>query len=356
MGVKNKLMKRFLLFIIILFSQEFLSARLPDLIPYRKGNLWGYCDSTKKMIIPCQFQFGPLFLCDSVWTSMDKKIVCVKKNGEILSGLSIPRYWNNYQTWMNVVTSTPCSQPISYFDTLTHLYGYKNCNGELVISCKYIFAEEFNEGLAGVAINDSTWGCINTAGTLLFSMKNIVGMNSFHSGTAIFAMTNKTNYNEVGSGIIDQTGKILFPPIASELQDAGNCIIAKPGAIYFLLDRRGNMVYKKPFDKLEFGDFETILATRSGKTGFLDKNGKVSIPFIYDDGNAFFNGFASVCLNGRWGFINKNGKVVIPIQYERPYPLYSNSSRSFYGFDQTGLVQMGTQGFIDIHGTEYWED
>lgn len=30
-------------------------ARLPDLIPYRKGNLWGYCDSTKKIVIEPQW-------------------------------------------------------------------------------------------------------------------------------------------------------------------------------------------------------------------------------------------------------------------------------------------------------------
>jgi hypothetical protein len=51
-------MKRFFFFILILFLQENLSARLPDLIPYRKGNLWGYCDSTKKMIIEPKYDFA----------------------------------------------------------------------------------------------------------------------------------------------------------------------------------------------------------------------------------------------------------------------------------------------------------
>jgi hypothetical protein len=29
---------------------------LPDLIPYRKGDKWGYCDKNKKIVIPCRFE------------------------------------------------------------------------------------------------------------------------------------------------------------------------------------------------------------------------------------------------------------------------------------------------------------
>src|SRR6266542_4119359 len=48
-------MIRILFFSFFILVNENISARLPDLIPYRKGNLWGYCDSTKKIIIEPQF-------------------------------------------------------------------------------------------------------------------------------------------------------------------------------------------------------------------------------------------------------------------------------------------------------------
>jgi hypothetical protein len=38
-----------------------VEARLPDLIPYRKGNLWGYCDSAKKIVIEPQWHQAGLF-------------------------------------------------------------------------------------------------------------------------------------------------------------------------------------------------------------------------------------------------------------------------------------------------------
>lgn len=53
---------RLLTFIFVfIILPESLSARLPDLIPYRKGKLWGYCDSTKKIVIEPQWEQAGLF-------------------------------------------------------------------------------------------------------------------------------------------------------------------------------------------------------------------------------------------------------------------------------------------------------
>ena len=37
------------------------SAQLPDLIPYRKGDLWGYCDSNKVVKIAPRFKYAGWF-------------------------------------------------------------------------------------------------------------------------------------------------------------------------------------------------------------------------------------------------------------------------------------------------------
>lgn len=42
---------------------DVVSTGLPDLIPYRKGNQWGFCDKNKKVVIPYEYDgvlpFGP---------------------------------------------------------------------------------------------------------------------------------------------------------------------------------------------------------------------------------------------------------------------------------------------------------
>jgi len=246
----------------------------------------------------------------------------------------------------------PCASPEPYFDSIKQLYGYKDCHNHKIIAAKYILPGSFNKGIASVEINDSTWGCINTSGALLFSMNHIAFIETFHSGTAIFGM--KTQSEEGGMGIIDQSGNILMAPIASSLEDAGNCIIAKSGPqVFFLLDRRGNMINTTPYSWLQRMTNDMILAVASGKTGFLDKNGKIVVPFKYDQAEPFYYGFAAVCLNGKWGFINKYGKVMIPIKYSHPF---ESPNSSLSGFNPNGLVYIWQKGYVDIHGTEYWEE
>ena len=47
--------------LIATLTSLLLEARLPDLIPFRKGNLWGYSDSTKKIIIEPQYESVEFF-------------------------------------------------------------------------------------------------------------------------------------------------------------------------------------------------------------------------------------------------------------------------------------------------------
>jgi len=66
-------MKKVALVVLLLLSCFLLDARLPDLIPFRKGNLWGYSDSTKKTIIEPQYESAEFFAFGRA---------VVKKNGK----------------------------------------------------------------------------------------------------------------------------------------------------------------------------------------------------------------------------------------------------------------------------------
>lgn len=67
-----------------------------------------------------------------------------------------------------------------------------------------------------------------------------------------------------------------------------------------------------------------------GKTGFLDRAGKIVIAPQFDAAGSFCEGLAPVCMGckevprgehsemvgGQWGFIDRNGAAVIPIGYD----------------------------------------
>ena len=91
-----------------------------------------------------------------------------------------------------------------------------------------------------------------------------------------------------------------------------------------------------------------VKVEKDGKYGFVDKSGKVVIPFIYDWANDFKDGLAMVVKDGKdadsnneYGFVDKSGKVVIPLIYDGA------------GNFKDGLAKVsksGKYGFIDKSG------
>ena len=85
--MKPQLLKTFLLFLITLIVQNTI-AQLPDLIPYRKGNLWGYCDSSKSIKITPQFDSAGWFdkygRAEVVFAGTDKKTKWIDRKGDTI--------------------------------------------------------------------------------------------------------------------------------------------------------------------------------------------------------------------------------------------------------------------------------
>ena len=52
------------------------------------------------------------------------------------------------------------------------------------------------------------------------------------------------------------------------------------------------------------------------KWGYINKDGKLVIDYLYDKAKSFKEGLAPVCINNKWGYIDLKGNVVIDFQYE----------------------------------------
>jgi hypothetical protein len=74
---------QYILPLIILFCSIKASAQLPDLIPYRKGSLWGYADSTGKIVIEPQFDEAGFFVDELTPVSMHGLVFYINKTGKI---------------------------------------------------------------------------------------------------------------------------------------------------------------------------------------------------------------------------------------------------------------------------------
>ena len=80
------------------------------------------------------------------------------------------------------------------------------------------------------------------------------------------------------------------------------------------IDMEGKIVIPHIWDHV--GNFVEGLAKvkdSNGKCGFINKTGKIVVPCTWDGAGCFSMGVARVKdSNGKWGYIYKNGKIVIP--------------------------------------------
>ena len=89
-----------------------------------------------------------------------------------------------------------------------------------------------------------------------------------------------------------------------------------PHGVGYFADSEGNKLFNKQFE--EVCEFSEGLARvkQNEKWGFINTQGEVVIPCIYDNAWRFFEGLAAVEQNDKWGFINTKGEVVIPCIYD----------------------------------------
>lgn len=380
---------------ILIFNSAF--SKLPDLIPYRQGDRWGYCDSTKKIIIPCVYREAGLFIYgnnDSARvTDADYKSGYLLKNGDFHPDPPPVNYGNNQFAWNISLVNYPfftwtlpvppgydsCDYIFPVKNDSTGLYGYVNCHHKLAVPYQYLSANDFSDGLALVQTGDYRYGYIDKKGKLLFKFDNCMSAESFFKGFATVQLNS-------GTGLVNKKGEFVVIPMFSTIENYDHLVVASSGEYspVFVFDHTGKLLFNYPFYSVEsssdgifmaydnsaygyfdakgklltplkfpnaFGFSEGMAAVSDSTQywGFIGSNGRPVIPLLYSEAKSFENGFAAVAdSSGNWGFIDKTGKTVIPFKYGEP--------EGNNGFSSEGLCKMGSQGYIDFRGTEYWVD
>ncbi len=89
---------------------------------------------------------------------------------------------------------------------------------------------------------------------------------------------------------------------------------------------------------------------RGEKHGYIDKTGRLVIPFIFDAAEDFSEGLAAVEVKDRWGYIDKTGKFVIPPRFRLAFPFVSGRALVVVRQYPTGTYTMHKLGYIDSSG------
>ena len=168
-------------------------------------------------------------------------------------------------------------------DPATHLWGYRNARGKVVIHPQFSVAQPFSQGGIAAVADDSGWKYINRQGRTLirpFLLDN--GPDPFRQGLARFREAGKI-------GFFNEHGKAVIPPRFD---------FAGPFA-------DGRAAFCKGCRERPTGEYHSI---EGGLWGFIDRKGTIVITPMYEKAETFHQGRARVMRNGRWTSIDRQGR------------------------------------------------
>jgi len=377
----------FLLFSIIVLPSI---AQTPSLVPYRKGDLWGYADRGRNIIITPVYLNAQPFLDRITGVSVDSTTqIFIDSTGKQV-GLAYKG--------VGLFSEGLCQVEKN------NLQGYINNKGTLVIPMKFQTTHPFNEGLATVKDNN-LWGVIDKSGKYVLQPvydnvsdkfkdgflyveqkgrrffidrkgkefklpPHMKMLSEFSDGLAPVEVTiykNDTSFSRLTHSLfadsikvaafVDKSGKIRLGPFESRhdiqtgFQD-GFCVIQSPLAQYYLLSKNGKK--SNHYQGIRpFSGGHAIVQNSTYSTSYyyvIDSSYQVRIinGAYYSDAGSFSEGLAPVkdYYTSRIGYINTSGELVISYRYTETGGFNNGIATVKY---------MDKLGYIDTKGNEYWE-
>lgn len=331
-----------------------------------KDQKMGYVDTSGVEILPLGSHPTNGF-SDSIGIYFDntqKVYVALNKKGVVLKTFKNLSDLSQFKNGVAICSSTTAN-----------LYGVIDFNEQVIIPFRYASIKKYSSQYYLVANKNYGHGIINTSGDTIVPLRyNIIDYIDTLQQTFI-------GYREeVGYAIFDFKGtvkKYLGQMLYTES-------VYIEGQHYF--ERNQTVIVKDQFEDsncryalvnlsfdtiIPMGKYYNLSSTNEGlikfsedinieklskgavkyqyvKSGFIDTNGNVIIPAIYDYARYFSEGLCAVQLNNKWGYIDKNGVVVIPIYFENAHPFNNGYAKveinnTFYVIDKTGKKVLSTK-------------
>lgn len=244
----HEIMARLILFVLLFWGNFSVFAQSNVLIPFRKGDLWGYADTNKVIVIPPTYHSTDLFRFNRGRIRMDS------------------------------------------------LYGYINKKGEKVINPQFLDARGFENGFGGTVANvkinsnDVNFSNIDSMGNSCKIMRpgcgtkdtaELMGLRIIEEGKVGFV------FKKVYRGAL---GELKIPVQYEDIKDN------RMGLLYAKKDGKWGMINEKNETILPF-EYDNIMASttfyahqggilvKDGLFGFVDTKGNILISPKYAEFN-----------------------------------------------------------------------
>lgn len=323
----------------------------------------GLIDRTGREVLPCVFE--------KINYPSDGRILAVKdlKVGfyDLEGNLAVPHQYlkaTDYSDSTAVVAiEVDGEERYTFIDTA----------GRRLMAATYPLAMPFREGYAEV-YDGKLWGMIDKRGREVLPMKYMyMSLNEKGhffagdtNGLAMFDYTmrpvtdfvyfdpgttyeNRTSVSRDGKfGFLDEKGNEAVPCIYDEvgLFRQGRTQV-RIGKKYGIVDTTGRIVlpieydntYRKAYKYMYYEGLAMV--EKDGRTGYVDLEGKLVIPMLFERGYQFTQGLAAVKHNGMWGYIDTKGEVYMPFVFDVASP---------YHWGRAEVVFNGNTSKVDLTG------
>ena len=310
-------MKQFTIIIcFILFSISTLNLYAGhDLIPFRMGNLWGFCDFNKKIIIKPMYDSVNVFVDGFAMVFKNQKCGFINNNNKVI----IPIEYNRANDFKDGIVLLAKG---NYF-------GYLNNKGKKITDFKFSYASSFFNGFAAASVNffKGEWGIIDSSGKKVVDFIYDNATIFANQDTSLFFVNLGNNcYSVLRNGKLVKTPYIRIGACGFNIHSSNENIIVKNDKSYEgFINTQGKEIIPLKYI-IAFGFYNgygLVKKLNENEIAYVNENGiELSIDnYVY--GGFFNEGLAFVVkdtiIEGkptlRYGFINKEGKIVIPTKF-----------------------------------------
>jgi hypothetical protein len=204
------------------------------------------------------------------------------------------------------------------------LWGFMDRSGNVVIEPRFVSANDFIKGLAGVCVpgpnrDGQRCGYIDHSGAFVIEPRFKHALD-FDDGVAIVEAKD-------GWTLIDTNGNVLtenrFKHISRfsegmtivEVAKGGDGLETSRGALFGYIDTTGRIVVEPIYEwSSPFEEGLAAVRDESGQWGFIDKLGRIAIGFKFAEVTQFSGGVATVREPAfdKYGVIDTKGNIVRP--------------------------------------------
>ncbi|MEC4114812.1 WG repeat-containing protein [Myroides pelagicus] len=264
-----------------------------------KQKTWGYIDTKGQYVIPPTYVNASVFSEGIAWgTREDSRPIALNQSGEELFTMDIAEVVGNYTNGL--------AKFAVYNDEGLLRWGFVDKKGEVVVQPIYEQVKSFNEGLAPVKDQEKGWGYIDTNGDFVIEPQYYFA-KMFRYGVAVV-------YHSIDSvAVIDKEGKVLLTDNFVDLHVDGDFYMFEQGNKFGWLDRDGAVVIPAIYQEIHpFSIRDLALVRLDNLFGYINKKGEMIIEPRYTNAYMFLGDIAPVTQDGYTGFIGKKGNYVIP--------------------------------------------